>query len=57
MPSRGDPQAILLRLRHPQAAPIKSVTVDGKPWPNFTPNKEAIDLKGLKGKVTVVANY
>ena len=57
MPSRGDPQAILLRLRHPKAAPIKSVTVDGKSWPNFTPNKETINLKGLEGKVTVVANY
>jgi hypothetical protein len=57
MPSRGDPQAILLRLRHPRAAPIKSVTVDGKSWPNFTPGKETIDLKGLKGEVIVVANY
>jgi hypothetical protein len=57
MPSRGRPQAILLRLRHPQAAPIKSVTVDGKSWPNFKPDKETIDLKGLKGKVIVVANY
>jgi len=57
MPSRGAPQAILLRLRHPRAAPIKSVTVDGRPWPKFAPGKETIDLKGLKGKVTVVATY
>ncbi len=57
LPTRGAPRAIPLRLRHPHAAPIKSVTVDGKSWPNFTPGKETIDLKGLKGKVTVVANY
>jgi hypothetical protein len=57
MPSRGDSKAVLLRLRHPQAAAIKSVTVDGKSWPNFKPDKETIDLKGLKGKVIVVANY
>ena len=57
VPSRGSPEAILLRLRHPKSAPIKSVTVDGKSWPKFRADRETIDLRGLTGKVTVTANY
>lgn len=57
MPSRRSPQAVFLRLRHPKAAPIKSVTVSGKPWVKFNRDKETIDLAGLKGKVTVEASY
>ena len=57
MPSRRSPHAIFLRLRHPKAAPIKSVTVSGRPWGKFNRDKETIDLAGLKGKVSVVANY
>jgi hypothetical protein len=35
MPSRKLPEAVLLRLRHPSAAAIKSVTVNGKLWNHF----------------------
>ena len=31
MPSRNPPKAVLLRLRHPKALPMKSVTVNGRP--------------------------
>jgi hypothetical protein len=48
---------VLLRLRHPKALPIKSVTVNGRPWREFQPEKETIELKGLAGKVVVVARY
>jgi hypothetical protein len=57
LPSRHAPQAVLLRLRHPKAAPIKSVTVNGKPWTRLKADRETIDLKGLNGTVAVVANY
>ena len=57
MPSRNPPQAVLLRLRHPQAAPIKSVAVNGRPWTDFEPAKELIRLHGLQGATEVEATY
>jgi len=57
LPSRTAPKGVWLRLRHPKALPIKSVTVNGKPWKDFDADKEAIVLRGLTGKVTVTASY
>ena len=58
MPSRNPPQRSRgLRLRHPKAAPIKSVTVNGKDWNDFNKDKETIELKGLTGTVAVTAKY
>jgi hypothetical protein len=57
MPSRNPPKSVFLRFRHPKAAPIKSVTVNGKDWKHFEKDKEVIQLKSLNGKVRVVANY
>ncbi|MCL5099359.1 MAG: hypothetical protein M1608_17860 [Candidatus Omnitrophica bacterium] len=57
IPARRLPKAVLFRLRHPHAAPIQSVTVDGNPWHAFDQAKEAIRLDGLSGKVTLVAQY
>jgi hypothetical protein len=51
------PQAVMLRFRHPKAAPIKSVTVNGREWKDFDKDKECVALKGLTGKVTVSARY
>ena len=41
----------------PQAAPIKSVTVNGKPWKDFDAAREVIRLHGLQGTVKVEAVY
>ena len=57
MPSRKAPKEVVLRFRHPKAAPIKGVTVNGKPWTEFDKDKETITLKGLTGTVTVTATY
>ncbi len=57
IPSRNPPNAVRLRLRHPAAARIRSVEVNGKPWTNFDPAGEYIELKGLSGRVTVAARY
>ena len=57
MPSRKAPKAVLLRFRHPKSAPIKSVTVNGKPWNAFDRQTEAIRLSAPEGKVRVVAKY
>jgi membrane protein implicated in regulation of membrane protease activity len=57
MPSRNAPKEVILRFRHPKAAPIKGVTVNGKPWTSYDKDKEAITLKDLTGTVTVTAQY
>ena len=57
LPSRKAPKEVILRFRHPKAAPIKGVTVNGKPWTEFDKAKETITLEGLTGTVTVTAQY
>jgi hypothetical protein len=57
MPSRNPPRTVLLRLRHPAAKAIQSVTVNGKPWPDFDREKETILLQGIAGKAAVEARY
>jgi len=57
MPSRKPPKAVLLRFRHPRSSPIKSATVNGKPWKDFDSRKEVIRLTGAKTKTRIVAHY
>ncbi len=57
LPSRNPPKTVLLRLRHPQAAPIKSVTVNGRPWMGFDAAREVVRLHGLQRTVKVEAVY
>jgi hypothetical protein len=57
MPSRNPPKEVILGLRHPKAAPIKAVTVNGKEWKDFNKEKEYIILNGLTGTVAVTAQY
>ena len=57
IPSRKAPKAVLLRLRHPKAAPIKSVTVNGKAWRDFDKDREVVRLSGSGGTAQVVAHY
>jgi hypothetical protein len=57
MPSRKSQKEVVLRFRHPKSAPIKSVTVNGKPWTSYDKDKETITLKDLTGTVTVTAQY
>jgi hypothetical protein len=57
MPSRNPPRTVRLRFRHPQAASIKSVTINGKPWHAVDKDKETILVEGVGGKTMVVADY
>lgn len=57
MPSRNPSKSVLLRIRHPSDAPIKSVTVNGKEWKDFDAGKETIELRGLTGTIAVTATY
>jgi hypothetical protein len=57
IPGRKPPGRVVLRFRHPRAAPIKSVTVNGKDWEHFDKDQEAVELQGLAGTATVTARY
>jgi len=57
MPQRNAPEAVLLRFRHPQAAPIVRVEVNGEAWTQFDKEREVIHLNGVGGTATVSAMY
>jgi hypothetical protein len=57
VPPRNPPKSVWLRLRHPQAAPIRAVTINGQNWSGFDASQEAIRIEGLQGTVNVVAQY
>jgi hypothetical protein len=57
LPSRKNPKEVLLRLRHPKAAPIKSVLVNGKDWREFDAAREVVRLGNVAGSITVTAGY
>jgi hypothetical protein len=57
MPSRKAPKEVVLRFRHPKAALVKAVTVNGRDWKQFDAAKETIELKGLIGTLAVTAQY
>jgi hypothetical protein len=57
LPSRNPPKSVIVRFRHPKAVPIKSATVDGKPWSEFDPAKEIVRLHDGHGSIRVEAVY
>jgi len=57
MPARRAPNSVLLRLRHPGALRMKSVTVNGNAWKDFDPAREVISLHDIQGIVKVESNY
>jgi hypothetical protein len=56
-PSRHAPQAIVLRLRHPEGKPLRSVTVNGQRHRDFDRQKQCIKLPPAAKPITLVANY
>ena len=57
LPSRRTPTEVRLRLRHPTAAPMRSVTVNGRPWRDFEPAREFVRLTGVDGAVELEVEY
>lgn len=57
MPSRERPAAVLLRLRHPKALPISSVTVGGLPWTDFDREAEIVRLGNAPGVRSIEVRY
>lgn len=56
-PRRNVPHSIFLRLRHPSEKRLRAVTVDGRPWSEFDPQKEWIRLPLDAAQIRVVARY
>ncbi len=56
-PLRRTPEQTWLRIRHPQGALMKRVTIDGKAWEKFDPQKEWVELPKLQGPTTIIAYY
>jgi hypothetical protein len=56
-PQRDPYRSIRLRLRHPDAAPMKRITVNGKQWTRFDPESETITLPRSADHLDVVAYY
>jgi hypothetical protein len=49
-PTRNAPSGIVVRFRHPEEKPIRSVSVNGKPWQVFDPAKGDIRLASKRAR-------
>jgi len=54
-PARNPPKQIRVRFRTPDERPLASVTVNGKPWKQFT--SDWVDLPGNVGTAAVSAHF
>jgi hypothetical protein len=57
LPSRSLAAQTMLRLRHPTAAVLKSVTINGQPWTDFDAGRERIRLPQTPEEILVTARY
>ncbi|MGH7489909.1 MAG: hypothetical protein ACREMY_30525, partial [bacterium] len=52
------PTELIVRLRHPEGKPIRSVSVNGRPWTEFDVAKEWIRIRRPdEAKYQIVASY
>jgi hypothetical protein len=56
-PQRTPPTALVLRLRHPDRTPIRTVTVDGKESTTFDAKDGTIRIVPTQARITVRADY
>ncbi|MBN1509416.1 MAG: hypothetical protein JW955_21395 [Sedimentisphaerales bacterium] len=58
MPDRTSPRVLLVRLRHPQGMPIRSVVVNGAAWTDFNIRKEWLRIERPDQRhYSIVASY
>jgi len=58
MPGRIKPKSLLVRLRHPERKPMRSVTVNGSIWKDFDVSKEWVRVgEPGAGKYEIVVRY
>ena len=52
------PQLLLIRVRHPDGKPIRSITVDGQDWKDFDSRKEWVVIRNpSRSRYSIVAGY
>jgi hypothetical protein len=56
-PTRTPPEAVVIRLRHPDGNPMRAVTVNGRPHREFDPARECVRILPGEGMITVRAEY
>ena len=56
-PKRNPPKALIIRVRHPDGKPMKSVTVNGRSYKDFDPKRECVRLKPRAGTITIRVRY
>lgn len=54
---RARPAAVLVRFRHPQGAPMKSVTVNGRAWTDFDAAREWVRLPAGEKSCRIAVQY
>ncbi|MBN2577821.1 MAG: NPCBM/NEW2 domain-containing protein [Pirellulales bacterium] len=57
LPPQCPARKIVLRLRHPEGKPIRSVAVQGKPHTDFDPNQETVSFPPNAETITIRAEY
>ena len=55
--TRGKPDCVVLRLRHPDGKPMKAVTVNGKPHDRFDAAKETVTIEPSDADITIRVTY
>jgi len=57
-PARRPVASLVVRFRHPQSKPIRSVLVNGKPWTGFDPARESVLVPNPEASaLTITARY
>jgi len=56
-PPRATPSALVLRIRHPQGLPMRSVTVNDATWQDFDAQREIVRLPADRGSLDVRVAY
>ena len=56
-PKRNPPEAIVIRLRHPDGKKMKSVSVNGSRHSGFDARTETVTISKPKGTCGIVAQY
>ncbi len=57
LPEKCTAKKVVLRLRHPDGKPMRSVTVQGKLYQDFDPQTETIALEPSDPTITIRAEY
>ena len=56
-PTRNPPTQVFVELRHPKAAPITEVSLNGAEWTDFEAAKGLVKLRGVQGATRLEVRY